>query len=272
MAKILAERRSLYASAPDRLSGVYLCTSAANGSISLYAFCADLAFSNSYRLNWSHSDRFIERESEYFSWISQISHDGWGWLPECFRGPSSQRSLEGQELRLLTYAALGYGVQAISYFIRDYPGLTGYHKIPLLEAEIKRLNVDLRKLTPLFAAALPLEQETVGGAETGLRVSTLWSGDAEGLVIVIRNLDYKTDHKPNEGGANPRFRSKLKEMAQVDIRRPSWLKTVEARDALTDQPVPSRVREDTDTIQLDVGTIELGKVIVIQNAKATAKP
>ena len=163
-------------------------------------------------------------------------------------------------------AALGFGVKGIIYHMyHDDPILTGFEHLPGLLAEIKKVNADLRELMPFFAAALPLSTVTVGERTTGVRISTLWSGEAVALVLVVRNLDYTTDHHPNELGLWPRFQSHPKEMVHVVVPCPPWLTTPVAMDALTKQPVLCPIL--WDTIQLDVGPLELGKVIVIQNAK-----
>ena len=185
MPQILAERQALYAATPDRLSALYLCTTAANGSYSMYSYCTDLTFCSPYSLNWMQTNRFIDEEEYHLRWTADAAAPHpWGWIPEAFCNAFSKRSLEPPELRLEVLAALGFGVKGIDYHLYHHPDLTGFEQMPSLLAEIKQVNADLRKLMPFFAAALPLSTVTVGGRTNGVCVSTLWSGDIESLVIV----------------------------------------------------------------------------------------
>lgn len=165
---------------------------------------------------------------------------------------------------------MGYGIKSISYFIHGpSSGLVGYEKSPPLLAEIKRLNADFKKLEPWLGGALPLSREIVGTKVSGFCVSTLWDGNTDSLLVVLRNLDYKTDRESNDLGQKPRFKITPKEKVQIDIPKPAWLTVAEATDPLTGEAVVSRVQEGT--IRLDVGALTLGKIVVIQNSKAAAK-
>ncbi|MBI4023791.1 MAG: hypothetical protein HY360_02355, partial [Verrucomicrobia bacterium] len=149
---------------------------------------------------------------------------------------------------------------------------SGFEKSPPLLAEIKRLNADFKKLDPWLASALPISQETAGSARKGLRVSALWSGETDrgqdhpgkgdALVVVARNLDYATDRDENDFGRKSRFKAKPKEKVQISLHKPEWLNPTKAVDALTGQAVSCRV--ENQSIRLDLETVELGKIVVIQ--------
>ncbi|MBI4028350.1 MAG: hypothetical protein HY360_25420 [Verrucomicrobia bacterium] len=73
-------------------------------------------------------------------------------------------------------------------------------------------------------------------------------------------------------GRKPRFKSKPKEKVVITIRKPGWLRAksplegglnpAKAVDALTGQTVSCRV--ENQNIRLDLGTVELGKIVAIQ--------
>ncbi len=189
----------------------------------------------------------------------------WGWFPEAFCYQKSPRLLEPGEFRLQTLLALSYGIKAVAYF--TYGGMKsvnmlGFEASPPLLTEIKQINKDLKTLEPLFGSALPLFSETVGDKRTGLRVSGLWSGEKDSLALVVANLDYQTDRKPNLK-LEPRFKIKSKENVRVSIDKPTWLTMGAATDALTGEKVATQVKGDQ--IELEMGRIELGRIIQIQS-------
>lgn len=272
---IVADRDKFYKKGDDRLSGVHLCTACANHARAIYggSGIADLVFVNPYRMLHSKRLDFIHAEMESFRLACEASAPRpWGWLPEAFCFQSNLRMLEPAELRLETLGALSHAIKAVGYFIyggKKNAKILGFEASPALLTEIKQINKDLKTLEPLFGSALPLFSETVGDDKTGLRVSGLWSGEMDSLAVVVMNMDYQTDpQKPNLGGLEARFKIKPKENVRVRVAKPAWLTLGAVTDALTGENIPAAIKDDQ--IELDLGRMDLGRIIRIQSTNKTA--
>lgn len=288
---LLAARRKGCVQGDKRLSFPYLCT-ATSGNVhySVYGQCADALQVNPYCLGWQATERFLETEEKRLRWGVQAARPRpCYWIPETFC--YEERMLEASELRCMTYAVLGVGIKGIRYFI--YGGLTGlkgYDQSPPLLAEIKKLNAEIKTLEPYLAPAIPMERETYdsknqfipeydeAGCETTdqkYRVYTLWAGN-EGLLILIRNLDYATDREPNALGLKPRFKHQPKRNIAVRIRKPSWWSapagagSVAVRDLLGPETPSASVVGDQ--IQFTVSELDLTRAFWIPNAQPKPRP
>ncbi|MDZ4742016.1 MAG: hypothetical protein SGI98_01190 [Verrucomicrobiota bacterium] len=209
----------------------------------------------------------------------------WFFIPECHAW--TPRMLEGGELRLLVYAALGQGCQGVKYFMyNDFNGIKGFKSSPLLTEEIKKLNREIKILEPLLGKANHVDSWTysMSGAklrpgnpflspdlQSGFRVYTLWSGD-EGVMVLVRNLDYTTDRAPNDSGRNPRFHYKQKDNITFDVRKPVWLNLstneeglFKAVNPLTMKSVEGKIINGNLTFKLS--RLDLTEVIWIPNRK-----
>ena len=169
-------------------------------------------------------------------------------------------------MRLLTYAALGNGMKGIRYYIHDDKlPLVGYSKSPSLLAEVKKVNADIKKREPILSPALPISSRIIGDRQRGVLQYTLWSGD-EGVLVVARNLDYTTDHKPNDLGRKPRFKFTPKTNVELAVRKPDWWKEkssgkIQVLDPLTQEVIP--FKEDAQTIRIPLAKLDLGRILWI---------
>jgi hypothetical protein len=270
--QVADHRRKQFLKGEEALRFVYLCTATANAIFGIYGQATDAVAVNPYRLAYSWgpgTERFIEAEEEYFGWAWMASQPRpIGWLPETFTFPWKNRMIEPGELRLLSYAALGSGVKIIWYYTfesraagKGVSEIHGFEKSGPLLAEVGKINRDVKKMEGIFSAAVPISSETVGGTERGLRQQTLWAGD-EGMIVVVRNLDYQTDREVNDLCAKPRCKVMAKEKARVTVKKPEWLGIKAVRDGLTGQPVKWEM--NAEGIELDLGRLDLGRVIFIQ--------
>jgi hypothetical protein len=218
---------------------------------------------NPYQLHYGASPKFIEFEELFLQWGWEAGRPrSWYWIPETF--DIAGRILEPGELRSLAYSALGRGCKGIKYYI--YGGKEGFQNSKPLTGEIKALNADIKKLAPILSAAIPLSVETVGAKESGICVYTLASGD-EGMLVIIRNLDYSMDRKPNQWGAAPRFHFTPKENVKLTIRKPEWLAIRSVRDPLRPERPPFEYQDKFDLLDLNIGRLELVQAVWIQNTE-----
>jgi len=173
----------------------------------------------------------------------------------------TKRMLQPRELRLLWFAALAHAVKGITWYRHGRepgaPHVIGYDENPSLLAEIKKINADTKKLEPILGPSLFISKRTIGEPENGARQFTLWSGD-EGVLVIVRNLDYTTSREDDDLGRNPRFKYTPKTNVPVVIRKPLWFKEAAAQgatkltvtDPLTGQVFPHQ--EDAETIRVEL--------------------
>ena len=181
--------------------------------------------------------------------------------------------MEPKELRLLAYAALGNACKGIQYFsYGEKPPFISYDKSPVLLKEIGLLNADIKNLQPLLGESLHLSTETIGGQSSGYRIYKLWTpndlSDAD-MAIVVRNLDYQMDRRPNNLGSNPRCTINPKKNLVIKFARPSWLTIQDATDALTGQAIP--YKQFQDMIKMEIDQMETGKIIWLKNTNKEFK-
>lgn len=282
-AKILAVRRDWFKKFPLELAYEHLCTVATGtGAYQVYARIADAIACNPYEMQFSDEAAWVESEEGYIKG-ARIRAAGRPvfWIPEVFCKDSCLRMLEPKELRLLSLMAIGQCVKGINYYSFDEkPPAIGYSKSPGLLNEIRSLNADIRSMEPVLAATIHWKRIEVGDFRTGYRLYTLWAPDAASdgdLVVIARNVHYETSHESNELGAKPVFKITPKPNLKVRIVKPPWLTVEAVVDALTQQPVVWRL--DGKEIEVDVGDLELGRILWIKNSnqelryeKALASP
>jgi len=281
MPSILATRKAWWSESDDRLSHVFLCTSATlNTHYSVYGQCMDAVQVNPYRLGWGDSSKFIEDEENYFRWGRAASEPRpWFWIPEAWA--VRKRILEPEELRLLVYTALGHGVKGINYFTHSYDGpspATGFDRSPRLLAEVKRINQEIKRNERIFSESIPISEKTTGADTDGVRVYTLCAGE-DGLLVILKNLDYgPTSREPNLPSTRSAFKCRPKTNLRIEISKPAWFhsikqadgtRTVSASSLITGKSVRVFVKERT--IEFDIRAISLVVVeaLFIPNGKVT---
>lgn len=270
---ILATRKEQFEARNRRLTYPYLCVASDQNTYAVYGQCADGIQVNPYCLEWEVSDKFIETESHHFrSARETAAPKPWFWIPETFCFEKKHRLMEPQEYRLLALAALGNAVKGIRYYIHhEKAPIIGYSKSPQLNAEISKMNAEIKKLQSILGPALFVSTQTIGEFENGCRQYSLWSGD-QGVLTIIRNLDYVTDNQVNDLGMRPRFRFTPKTSVKVAIFKPAWIKEavlgggkLQVTDPLTGQTFP--FTDDGDLIHLELTRLDLGQIIWIPTPK-----
>lgn len=237
-------RRKAYEESNARLSSLFLCVTAwPQIFYPVYGQCADALQVNPYRLQYSGIDddpKFVEKEENFFRWGWLAARPRpWCWAPEAclFRKRKFERMIEPQELRLLTYAALGHGARGIKYYTYGSgEGWIGFQESKALVEEIKKLNAEIKLLEPILAQAIPISIRTMGGSEGGIRLYTLWSDHSGGeLTLIARSLAYESSREPNWGEhAAARFKHLAihNDKVEVIMEKPTWLQVDSVIDAL----------------------------------------
>lgn len=276
---LIGERVKAYETDASKLFHIFLCVSATpDGTFPIYGQCADGLVVSPYRLQYASIEdagRFVEADENYFRWGWHAARPRpWYWMAEAFAKISTNRMLEPEELRLLVYSAVGHGAKGIQYFACDtaggvmYDSMFGFLNSVKLSKAIAEINRELRSLEPILSTAFPVSIETFGSKNSGLRAYTLWCGE-QGMLVIVRNLDYYTDRKPNDFAEKPRFRAKPKTLARVRVSLPTWLNLGRVVDPLhaNRAQLPSRMIHH-NRLELDFRDLELVKLAWIENESA----
>ncbi len=275
---VLNERRSMYGSGDQRLALTFTCWSTTPAAtLPIYGQCADGILTSPYRLGHSEFipnelSRFLDEEENAFRWAQLGAQPRpWYWIPECYvlgENPFTRhhRMLENKELRSLAYAALGHGAKGINYFsfgvfgAMDPCRAIGFiNSVPLTE-EIKKLNADIRNLEAPLSSSLPMTSKTIGDGLTGLRYYLLGSPQ-DGMVLIVRNLDYRTDLQQNELGDKPRFSSVVKKDVNLRIELPTWAAVSEASEVMKEEGGGFNCRIEGKQAVIQLGNLSVGRVI-----------
>lgn len=257
---MIAERMTFLRSHQGKLSFLHYCTGYYTALWNVYGSVADMAFSSYYGLShWQNVSRWVDNEEQFMdkAWRS-AQPAPWGWIPDVFRRKA--RFAEPDELRTLAWVALAKGCKVIKYFAwhLDMPKQEGFDKCPILAKAIANLNKTIVLKQAQLAPLIPVSERIDGDPKSGLKIYTAWAGD-QGLLAVVRNLDYRTDDLANDNGAAPRFRVNVKTNVVVALNAPAWLKWQKARDFLTDESLPTRGERPRPVVEL--ATLEAFKVL-----------
>lgn len=262
---ILPVRRAWFESIEVCLSAAHLCVLATpQVEYPIYGQSVDALQVNPYRLSRSRygdDSKFIEQEENFFFWAWHSARPRpWHWIPEAYAKDESTRMLDAQELRLLTYAALGHGAKGINYYSYDTNSAwVGFNESPELLGAVKRINSELKQLEPILSSTIPLSIKTTGSHEDGVRTHVLWSGERQGLLLIFRNLDYSTE--PDHLGRTLIFGSRLKRDVRARVSIPAWFKVGSVMNPL-DPTNPTIPFEAEDRAILSVNFKELRDVAV----------
>jgi hypothetical protein len=256
---IAPARQRWFEQGDDRLSYPFLCVvNKGHFGYPVYGRVSDAAFVAPYCLRNGSARKVIEEEETLCAYTLQAARPRpWGWIPQAFAGMNG-RITEPPEFRLGTYAALGLGAKGIMYFTYDREGFQNSR--PLLE-EIKNVNREIKSLEPLLGGALSVGVETQDVQGDLVRVGTLWSPERWSLVVIVRNLDYRTDRENNDWGARPRFRHTPKRDITVRIRPPDGFRVTGAKEALSGKKLAWQRKGDRVLLQL--GDLDLGVIVQV---------
>lgn len=235
---LVQARHAMFSKQPELLCGVGYCVAARDSTWNIYGLLADVVFAKPCSLGWGdRPSRFLEEEETGIE-LAQCSAQPRPFLYIPERHAHRGRHLEPAELSILTWVALVHGAKGIRYHFWHETVPDGFADCPKLKPHIRDLNRSIRAhqaiLAPLIGNAERILDERHTGSEPAgwVKVDSAWSGD-RGMVVLIRNLDYRTDALPNDRGNAPRFRVQPKTGLDITIDVPEWFEPAEVSDLLS---------------------------------------
>ena len=252
-------RTELYRQKQDRLAGLGYCTAMYPGLFNIYGQISDAVFTKPYRLHWGmNPTRFIEEEETCIEQAWETSRPKpFLWIPERFK---KDRYMEAAELEVLAWMVFAKGGKGIRYHYWRNSWATPFDECPGLGAEVKTLNTQIKKVAEKLSP-LVLVKEWVDD-KNRIKIYESWCGD-QGMLILVRNLDYRTDKQSNNGGQSLRFQVKDKNNIGLEIAIPSSFKQGAAQELLTGRKVNTTLLDGK--IKLTLPEIKSFSVIWIEN-------
>ena len=213
----------------NTLTAVQYCVTTSPQLRATYGPAVDAALASPYSLSlWSDVSRLVEREELELGLAAEsVAPRPWLWIPDVFKRKA--RFLEPAELDAMAWTALIQGCKGVRYYQAFDTNGCGFTSCPLLDSEIVKLNGVIREREDVLSPLLPVNEETLGNRSKGVRMYTSWVGD-RGQLILLRNLDYRTDDQGDDNGKDPRFKVTPKQDLKVTFRLPDWLGYRDVRD------------------------------------------
>jgi len=163
---------------------IYICQFERPLNYFIYGELTDLIAIDPYPIVLDHESPF--RNAHWVSFAKKACEPRPLYtIPEAFHilGNEYSRYPTPEELRLTVYLQIAYGSKGIWYYTKN-AGAGGYEANPLLEAEIGKVNAELRKLRPYLKIGEPAG---LGKANSpNVAVHTILAGD-EGIVVLVIN-------------------------------------------------------------------------------------
>lgn len=220
-APVIEERRRLFQQ-QSKLSAIHYCTAMYPELWNIYGQISDAAFASPYCLaSGQKPSRFIDEEEKCLEKARLSARPRpLLWIPEAFK--QGKRFLEPPELEIMTWISLVRGCKGIKYFAYKFKNNAGFADCPPLKETIKRLNREVHGRQKILSPLVLVSERTEGDEAKGyVKIYESWSGD-KGILLMIRNLDYTTDAKSNEGGKEPRFKVQPKNGLNMTVSLPEW--------------------------------------------------
>ena len=249
-AAVIAERAGLFAKSPKRLSAVAYCTAMYPGLWSIYGQMADAVYAKPYSLGFGPTPaRFFEEEEQCVAKARDTAAPRpFLWIPDRVR---RQRFLEPPELEALGWTMLAKGAKGIRYNFWRNPGPDVFQGDRTVIPGIQALDGEIRAQEERLSPLAPESERTVGDEKAGwIKVYTAWAGDL-GLLVLVRNLDYRTDDKDNGAGEKPRFHATEKAGVAFDLALPEWLAYAGVEDLLTGEKIGAEKSGPRVAVRLD---------------------
>lgn len=266
-----AARFNAFRSDPTHLSAIHYCTGTYTCLWAIYGAVPDAVLVNPYSFGYTPTvSRFIEEELQYIRrGRESIRPRPLLYIPETCR--RHQRFLEAPELQVLAWSAILEGAKGLKYFHFDSDsGNTGLLKSPTLTAAVQDLNAQVRERNSLLVPLVLVSTSTVKTGGASMEITQAWAGDA-GVLLLLRNLDYKTDGEDDQMGKAPRFVVKGTSDVSIHVGLPEWLSCTEAVDFLTGEqlcPIPAGTR----AVDIRIGRLDAMRLVWIPGRKASPLP
>lgn len=287
---VAAERLKSWRERKDTLSGLTYCTAMFPELWNIYGQLADAVYSKPYRLNWGHNDaRSIEEEEDCIKNARDSARPRpFFWIPERFK---RDRFIEPAEMRLIAWSTLMLGGKGIRYHFWKNEGPDPFAGCPLLLPALTNLNLEIRAHASTLAPLVPISERTIRhkaptpsiqkssssssnpksaiqNPQFLFRLYTAFSGD-QGLLLMVRNLDYQNDSKADDAGGAPRFQPNPQTGVPLSIALPAWFKCGQVTDYLSGNRLKAVKSEKQVDIRLD--RLDAFTLVWLENRNATPK-
>ncbi len=266
-----AARFNAFRKDAEHLSAIHYCTGTYTCLWAIYGAVPDALFVNPYSLGYcSDTSRFIEAELQYIRrGRESIRPRPLLYIPEACR--RANRFLEPPELQVLVWSALLEGAKGLKYFHYDSDaGNTGLLKSPTLTTAVQGLNAQIRERQGILAPLAIVSTCNVKAGAASVEVTQAWAGDM-GILLLLRNLDYKTDGNDDHMGKDPRFIANGAGDVSIHVNLPDWLSCTEAVDFLTGAricPIAAGVRAS----DIHIGRLDAMRLVWLPGQKAVGLP
>ncbi|MBR1609718.1 MAG: hypothetical protein IJ678_08915, partial [Kiritimatiellae bacterium] len=243
---VAAARLAAFRADPSLLYGIDFCTALYDAAWNIYAPMADFVIAKPYRLHWGRTaSRWIEEEIGAVDLaVAAAAPKPVVWVPDRFK---RRRHVEGRELELLAWCAALRGAKGVRHHFWLNDRNAPFADCRDVGETLPRLNRALADLRPVLSPLVPDSART--DRRAAVSVLEGWSGDA-GALLLVRNLRYRTDEEPDDGGRAPRFRTTPAENVAVPYPVPPWLHPGQPVDPIAGERYPSARAGDVLTVSL----------------------
>jgi hypothetical protein len=262
---VIDARVKAYTANPARLYGVEFCTAQYPEIWNIYTPIADAVFAKPYQLSLSRDPAaFIENELDTLSFIVGASAPRpVVWIPERYK---KERRVEGRELEVLAWAAFLSGARGVCYHYWKNDPENPFGESVDVPGAMSRLNRELNSIRPILS--MLIHQQSSGDRSGMTHVHEGWSGDA-GVLLLVRNMRYSTDGRPNGGGRNPRFNVTAAEKVKINYLPPPWLMAGQAVDPLLGEPLETTAGRDGE-LSIRIPRLDSHQLVWIPNTDPSA--
>lgn len=226
---VAAARHQAWQRDPRRLYGVEFCTARYDAAWNIYTPIADAIFIKPYQLHWGPDPaRFIENETTLLATaVAAAAPRPAVWVPERFK---RERHVEGTEHTLLTWIALTSGIKGIRYHHWMNDLRAPFRDSPDLDAAIQAVNAQIKRLNHILTPLIPISTHT--DRTQNITIHEAWAGDS-GILLLVRNMNYRTDARANDSGKNPRHHITPANNITVNLALPAWFAPASPVDPLS---------------------------------------
>ncbi len=259
--EIIRRLQTCYEHDPLHPGFTHICEYRKKHGYFVYGEVWDLVFINPYQLVFYGKS---PRENRYFARLGKKGCEPRPLMviQEAFSDEeeiSGSRFPTPEEERLIVYYEIAEGAKGVNYLVKHYGDNGGYDANPELEAEIGRINWELRQLKPYLKIGDPVAIAETNEPE--VTANTILCGD-KAIVLILINEDYDSPSR----GSSEQFEYRPKQDFEVTVHLPDWLQALEAYEVVGELeksiPVHYEYTRIGDII-ISVDQLDITKQIVI---------
>jgi len=236
---------------------VYLCHHLKPFSYCIYGEAADVIAADPYEMH-NRQDQPL-KDAEYIALAKKAAEPRLLWcIPEAWTDPSRQRFPTPEEERIIVYSEIGEGSRGVWYF--SAKRTSGYRGSPPLEAEIGRINRELRYLKDYLVIGESFPIASVKSEKA--RVYSILCGD-KGIVLILVNLDHQSSFEKNK----PAFVYSPQEDLTIQCHIPEWFRPTEVLSVEDGELSKLDYRRVGSTMIISIRRLEITKQILIKGGR-----